>query len=172
MIARPMTTEAPQAAPPRSALHLVARKNVLAGLMFMGIGALGLWLSRNYAIGTALRMSTGYVPRLLCWMLIGLGAVVLIQGVREKETPRTPQPPVLAQLWPVLAVTVSLVIFALAIEQLGLVLSILLLVAIGSLAARGIKPWEALAAAVGLIVLSWAIFIFGLGLTIPVWPDF
>ena len=166
-----MTTEAPQAGAPRSARYLVARKNVLAGLMFMGIGALGLWLSRNYAIGTALRMSTGYVPRLLCWILIGLGAVVLIQGVRE-ETPRTPQPPALAQLWPVLVVTASLVIFALAIEQLGLVLSILLLVAIGSLAARGIKPWEALAAAVGLIVLSWAIFIFGLGLTISVWPDF
>jgi putative tricarboxylic transport membrane protein len=167
-----MTIEAPQAGPQRSPLHVLARKNVLAGLMFMGIGALGLWLSRNYPIGTALRMGTGYVPRLLCWMLLGLGAVVLIQGVREKETLRTPQPPALAQLWPVLVMTASLVIFALSIEQLGLVLSILLLVAIGSLAARGIKLWEALAAAVGLIVLSWAIFIFGLGLTIPVWPDF
>jgi ATP/ADP translocase len=28
------------------------------------------------------------------------------------------------------------------------------------------------AAALGLIVLSWTIFIQGLGLTIPVWPDF
>jgi hypothetical protein len=27
------------------------------------------------------------------------------------------------------------------------------------------------AAALGLIVLSWAIFILGLGLPIPVWPD-
>jgi hypothetical protein len=72
----------------------------------------------------------------------------------------------------VIVVTTALVAFAFSIEQLGLVLSILLLVGIGSLAARGIKPWEALAAAVGLIVLSWAIFILGLGLTIPVWPDF
>ena len=85
---------------------------------------------------------------------------------------RVPQPAALVRLWPVLVVTTSLVVFALSIEQLGLVLSILLLVGIGSLAARGIKPWEALAAAVGLIVLSWAIFILGLGLTIPVWPDF
>ncbi len=51
--------------------------------------------------------------------------------------------------------------FALSIEQLGLVLSILLLIGIGSLAARGIKPWEVLVAAAGLIVLSWAIFIVG-----------
>jgi hypothetical protein len=167
-----MTTEAPHTAPPAATLRVLTRKNVLAGLMFIGIGALGLWLSRHYPIGTALRMSTGYVPRLLCWILMALGAVVLVQGLREKDAPRVPQPGALARLWPVVVVTASLVIFALSIEQLGLVLSILLLVGIGSLAARGIKPWEALAAAVGLIVLSWAIFILGLGLTIPVWPDF
>jgi hypothetical protein len=74
-------------------------------------------------------------------------------------------------LLPVVVVTVSLVAFALTVERLGLVLSILLLVGIGALAARGIKLWETLAAALGLIVLSWAIFIVGLGLTIPVWPD-
>ena len=167
-----MTTEAPQIAPQHPALHLLTRKNALAGLMFIAIGTLGLWLSRHYPIGTALRMSTGYVPRLLCWILIGLGGVVLVQGLREKEAPSAPQPAALVRLWPVIVVTAALVAFAFSIEQLGLVLSILLLVGIGSLAARGIKPWEALAAAVGLIVLSWAIFILGLGLTIPVWPDF
>jgi hypothetical protein len=52
------------------------------------------------------------------------------------------------------------------------VLSILLLIGIGSLAARGLKAWEALAAALGLIVIAWVVFILGLGLTIPVWPDF
>jgi hypothetical protein len=36
--------------------------------------------------------------------------------------------------------------------------------------APGIKVWEAVVAAVGLIILSWLIFILGLGLTIPVWP--
>jgi len=47
------------------ALRVLARKNVLAGLMFIGVAALALWLSRNYPIGTALRMGTGCVPRLL-----------------------------------------------------------------------------------------------------------
>ena len=53
---------------------LLARKDVLAGLLFMGVAAFGLWISRDYPIGTALRMGTGYVPRLLCWILLGLGA--------------------------------------------------------------------------------------------------
>ena len=52
-------------AAPRPLLRILTRKNVLAGLMFIVIAAFGLWVSRNYPVGTALRMSTGYVPRLL-----------------------------------------------------------------------------------------------------------
>jgi hypothetical protein len=65
----------------------------------------------------------------------------------------------------------SLVIFGLTIERLGLVLSIFLLIAVGAVAARDLRVLETLAAAAVLIVLSWAIFILGLGLTIPVWPE-
>ena len=154
------------------ALRVFGRKNVLAGLMFIGVGALGLWLSRNYPVGTALRMGTGYVPRLLCWILVGLGAVVLVQGLRQTDSARPSDGGALARLWPIAVVTTSLVVFGLSLERLGLVVAILLLIGIGSFAARGIKPWEVLAAALGLIVLSWTIFIQGLGLTISVWPDF
>jgi putative tricarboxylic transport membrane protein len=164
-----MTIDTPKSAPPQHrALHILARKNVLAGLMFVAIAALGLWVSRDYPIGTALRMGTGYVPRLLCWILMGLGAAILVQGVREKDAP--PERTSWRQLMPIVVVTTSLVAFAFAIEQLGLVLSIVLLVGIGAIAARDIKIWELLLAALVLIALSWAIFIFGLGLTIPVWP--
>jgi len=62
---------------------LLTRKDVLAGLMFIGIAALGFWLSRNYPIGTALRMGTGYVPRLLCWVLLGLGVCILVSGLLQ-----------------------------------------------------------------------------------------
>jgi hypothetical protein len=186
-----MTTEAPQPARPESAappspLRILARKNVLAGLMFIAIAAFGLFVSRHYPIGTALRMNTGYVPRLLLWMLLGLGVAILAPGLREKdaaalrgrhdedETPAA-RPArwrsACMQIIPVVVVTGSLVAFALSVERLGLVLSILLLVGIGALAARDITAWEALAAAAVLIVLSWVIFIVGLGLTIPVWPD-
>jgi putative tricarboxylic transport membrane protein len=166
-----MTTDTPQTTPVQPqdhALHHLARKNVLAGLMFIAIAALGLWVSRDYPIGTALRMGTGYVPRFLCWILLGLGAAIVVQGLREKGVP--PERTSWRQLMPIMVVTTSLVAFALALEQLGLVLSILLLIGIGAIAARDIKIWETLIAAVVLIALSWAIFILGLGLTIPVWP--
>src|SRR3977135_2431089 len=158
-----MTAESSSTPPPaRLALHLLARKNVLAGLMFIAIAALGLWVSRDYPIGTALRMGTGYVPRLLCWILMGLGAAVLVQGLREKDAP--PQRTSCRPRMPIVVVTTSLVAFAFAIEQLGLVLSILLLVGIGAIAARDIRIWETLLAALVLVGLAWAIFILGLGL--------
>jgi hypothetical protein len=165
-----MTTDSPQPATPSAFLRILARKNVLAGLMFIAIAALGLWISRNYPVGTALRMSTGYVPRLLCWMLIGLGAIVLIQGVRETDADRNTEGALFA-FKPILIVSASLVAFGLTLERLGLVFAIVIMVAIASPAARDLKVWESAAAALGLIVLSWTIFIFGLGLTIPVWPD-
>src|SRR5436305_8971362 len=111
-----MTAESSSTPPPaRFSLHIIASKNVLAGLMFIAIAALGLWVSRDYPVGTALRMGTGYVPRLLCWILMGLGTAVLIQGLREKHAP--PERVTLGQLLPVGIVTASLIAFALAIEQ-------------------------------------------------------
>jgi hypothetical protein len=188
-------------------LQIFARRDVLAGLMFIGVALFGLWLSRDYPIGTALRMGTGYVPRLLCWILLGLGTVVLVQGLRaalaseasgqrghsivrahsasedarERSDDTRPARDVQGtrlvssgQAWgwrPVVFVTASLVIFGLSIERLGLVLSILLLVGVGAVAARGLRLLETVAAALVLIALSWGIFILGLGLTIPVWPE-
>ena len=125
-----MSLEQEQTNSPDRFWRMLARKDVLAGLLFIGVAVFGLWLSRDYPIGTALRMGTGYVPRLLCWLLFGL-----------------------------------------SIERLGLVISILLLIGVGAVAARGLRPLETLVAALVLILLSWGIFILGLGLTIPVWPE-
>jgi putative tricarboxylic transport membrane protein len=164
-----MTTERQPV--PVSPWQPLLRKDVLSGLLFVIIALLGLWLSRDYPIGTALRMGTGYVPRLLCWILLGLGVVVLVQGLREAQTTRALSLGDASGWRPVVFVTASLVIFGLSLERLGLVVSIVLLIAVGSVAARSLRPLETLAAALVLIVLSWAIFIVGLGLTIPVWPE-
>ena len=156
---------------PSPGRRILTHKNVLAGLMFMGVAILGLVISRDYPIGTTLRMGTGYVPRLLCWLLLALGALVLIQGLRAA---RLEQRAVEDAAWgwrPLLFVTLSLVVFGLAIEPLGLVIAILLLCAIGAFGSRDLRPVETLIAALVLIALSWGIFIAGLGLTIPVWPE-
>jgi len=150
--------------------QIISRKDVLAGLLFCTIAIIGLYASRDYPVGTALRMGTGYVPRLLCWTLLGLGTLVLVQGLRAAETQRVLFAGISA--WrPAIFVTASLVLFGLTIERLGLVLAILLLIGVGTVAARGLRPAETMAAALVLVVLSWGIFIVGLGMAIPVWPE-
>jgi putative tricarboxylic transport membrane protein len=151
--------------------QVLTHKHVLSGLMFCAIAIFGLWVSRDYPIGTALRMGTGYVPRLLCWILLGLGVLVLVQGLRDARVVREYESQVSWSWRAPIFVTASLVVFGLALERLGLVISILLLIAVGAVAAPSLRPLETFIAALVLIVLSWAIFIVGLGLTIPVWPE-
>jgi predicted MFS family arabinose efflux permease len=160
----------PQTLPPPGR-RMLTHKNVLAGLMFMGVAILGLLISRDYPIGTTLRMGTGYVPRLLCWILLALGALVLFQGLRDSRLAQRPHEDAAWGWRPLLCVTLSLVVFGLAIEPLGLVIAILLLCAIGAFGSRDLRPVETLIAALVLIALSWGIFIAGLGLTIRVWPE-
>ena len=99
--------------------QIIARKDVLAGLLFSVIALIGLYVSRDYPIGTALRMGTGYVPRLLCWLLLGLGMLVAAQGLRSVEAQRVPFGG--GSAWrPVIFVTVSLVLFGLTSSGWGL----------------------------------------------------
>jgi putative tricarboxylic transport membrane protein len=147
------------------------RRDGLAGLMFMGLAILGLWLSRDYPVGTTLRMGTGYVPRLLCWLLLGLGALVLARGLRDTYARPVDLAAARVALRPVVVIPVALIAFALALERFGLAVSIWLLVGLAGLARPGPQWWQVAVAAAVLIVLCWAIFIYGLGLTIPLWPE-
>ena len=148
--------------------HLFRRKDVLAGLMFVGFAVIGLWASRNYPIGTSTRMGTGYVPRLLCWILLGLGALVIVQGLRAAVAELEPG----RSLWrPIVLVPASLLAFALTIGSGGVVAATVALVAIGGLAGRDSRPLEVAAAAIMLVLLTLAIFVWGVGLPLQVWPE-
>jgi putative tricarboxylic transport membrane protein len=149
-------------------LQALARQDVLAGLMFIGFAVLGLWLSRNYPMGTAVRMGTGYVPRLLCWILLLLGVVVMVIGLRAADA-EGEQPHL---RWrPIVLIPAALVVFALTIERLGIVIAGLMLIGIGALGGREVRILEVIVAAVALVFFTWAIFIWALGLPIPVWPE-
>ena len=151
-----------------SRFHFLLRIDVLAGLLFIAFALIGLWASRNYPIGTTTRMGTGYVPRLLCWILLCLGALIVAQGLRgvggliELGRP----------IWrAVVFVPLSLLAFALLISQFGVIVATVALVAVGAVAGRESRPLEVAAAAVLLVILTLAIFVWGVGLPIPVWPE-
>jgi hypothetical protein len=157
-----------QATPRRDWLGTLQRKNVLAGLMFMSVALLGLFLSRNYPLGTILRMGTGYVPRLLCWVLLALGAAVTLVGALGADDRFSED----GSPWrSLLFVPLSLIVFALTAESLGLVIASAALVIVGALAGRHMRIVEVAVTAVVLSAVCVAIFIWGLALPIAIWPE-
>jgi putative tricarboxylic transport membrane protein len=149
--------------------RLLTRRDVLAGLLFMTVALVGLWVSRDYPIGTALRMSTGYVPRLLLWALLLLGGAILVSGIRVADAGSDLEP---GRAWrPIILVPAALVAFALGLDGFGLVVACALLVGIGSLANRDLRLVDVIGAGLLLTFMTWAIFVWALGLTIRVWPE-
>ena len=154
-----------------AAIH--RRPDVYVGLMFMAIAGLGLYLAKDYSMGTAVRMGTGYVPTLLCWTLMTLGAVILGMGLfgrNSSEGALTGKD--LAVLKPLFFVTLAVIVFAYSIETLGLIIALLATMTIGSFATSSLRWIEAIVAMVALTIVCWAVFSIGLALPFPVWPRF
>jgi uncharacterized membrane protein YedE/YeeE len=147
------------------------RPDVYAGLIFVGAATLGLVIAKDYPMGTAVRMGTGYVPMLLCWTLLALGAVILLTAlVSARGEAALLGRGDLTALRPLLFVTAAVVIFALTIERLGLIIALCLTIATGSLANREVRVVETLVAMVALTLVCWAVFGYALALPFPIWP--
>ena len=137
----------------------------LAGLMFAAFGVLGLWLGRNYGMGTSARMGPGYLPTILCVGMILLGAVIAFRGVSIGAGPVAA-----LRLRPIVAVLLGLVAFLLLLQRMGLPAAVFVSVAIGSFGSDKVRPVETLLLATFLAVTVSAIFILGLGLPLKFWP--
>ena len=141
-------------------------KNLLTGLMFVLIGLGALWLSQGYSMGTARRMGPAYFPSIVGGALAFLGIVVTIRSFRSPAGPvRIPT------LRPMITITCAVVLFALLVRSLGLVLSLLLLVVISCLAGPRYRVPEVAFLYLFLAVVSTALFVYGLGLQFPLWPN-
>ncbi|HYZ61382.1 MAG TPA: hypothetical protein VE650_02930 [Acetobacteraceae bacterium] len=59
----------------------IGAKNIASGVFFILVALAGLYLNQDHALGTARRMGPGYMPMLVFWIQIGLGALVLANGL-------------------------------------------------------------------------------------------
>lgn len=142
-------------------------RDFLAGLLFMGFGAAALVMAQSYAMGTAARMGPGYFPRGLGILLIVLGAVLALRGLRATDEP---QP---AWHWrPLAIVLLGVAVFVLAAQWLGLVVASLALVLVSSAASPEFRWKEALLSGVIQGAAAVTVFVWGLRIPLPVWPTF
>ena len=142
-------------------------KDFWAGVLFVSLGIAAIVISDNYKLGTAARMGPGYFPLILGILLIVLGAIIALRGVRINGEA------IPAWKWrPLLVVLGSVVMFGMIVPTLGVLISTVLLIVAASAASHEFRPKEALIIGVGLAVLSVGVFIIGLKLILPIWPTF
>ena len=142
-------------------------KDFWAGALYVAFGVATILITLNYPMGTAGRMGPGFFPRGLGLLMILLGVVLGIRGVRLGG-PRM----WLGSSKPLLVVLGSVVVFGLMIPYTGLALSTVVLVILSSMASTEFRWKESLVASFVLAVFAVGAFAYGLGVQMPIWPPF
>lgn len=142
-------------------------KDFWAGLMFIGFGVFfAAWAVANYQMGTAVRMGPAYFPAVLGGLLAVLGVAVLLGSLVIKG------PPVPAMnLRPLILISIACVVYGYAMKPLGLVIATAALVFISAYGGHEFKWKEVLILYVALIIFSVLVFVKGLTLPFPLWPE-
>lgn len=141
----------------------VQSKDFWSGVIFAVAGVSAVGFGRNHPMGTAMRMGPAYFPTVLGGLLaliglIAIGRALLVPGL-----------PVTRLAYGKLAlVTAANVLFALLLRPLGLVGALVLLVIVSAYASARFRWPVALALAAGLAAGSSIIFVWLLGLPIPI----
>jgi hypothetical protein len=141
----------------------VQSKDFWSGVIFVAVGLAAVGFGRNHPMGTVMRMGPAYFPTVLGGLLtliglIAIGRALLVRGL-----------PVGRLAYGKLAlVTAANVLFALLLRPLGLVGALVILVVVSAYASARFRWPVALALAVGLAVGSSIIFVWLLGLPIPI----
>jgi hypothetical protein len=118
-------------------LKIKSQEDFWAGLMFVAFGLLAIIVSRNYSMGSALRMGPGYFPTYLGAIMIVIGAIMTGRAYRIDAEG--------VGRWgwrPVLWLSAAFAGFGLLIESAGFVLALLALIIASSLAGRDTRPLE------------------------------
>ena len=97
-------------------------KDLLAGIMFMVIGVVFAVGAYNYQMGTAARMGPGFFPRILGFIMAGLG--VIIAGIGLKNQTQFAATEGIGWTWkPVIILTVAVVLFGFTLPTLGMIIA-------------------------------------------------
>lgn len=150
-------------------MRIKSEKEFWSGVMFIAFGLFFAGFAQSYDMGTAQRMGPAFFPTVLGGLLVVLGAVVAFQGLAAETVDGKIEK---FHLGPIAWVLGAVIAFALLLRPAGLVVALIVLIGISSLGSHEFKARDTVLLAVGLCALVLAVFIYGLGLTIPVWPAF
>ena len=145
-------------------------KDFWAGVMFLGLGLLAVYIARDYPMGRTMRMGPGYFPTYLGYGLALIGAFVNIRSFFSE--PSEEERVTRWALVPLALMPLSVVMFAIVVDNFGLVLAVALLIGFASASVRNFKPIELLLMYIVLLAIAYFVFLRALGVPFhPFWDD-
>jgi hypothetical protein len=141
-------------------------KDFWSGVMFLCFAAVGLYASRNYAMGSSGEMGPRYFPLMLGIVLGAIGLVLIVRTLIQGDEPIEG-----LGLRALVFVVIGVVLFGICIQPLGLVISVGVTAVVVAFAGRDLKPIEGALLTATLIILSVGIFHFALQLPLSLWPS-
>ena len=149
----------------RGKIGLRNLQDLLCGVFFIAIGLFGMWIGRNYPMGSPVRLGTGVFPYILCWGMVGSGVIIFFKGLftQGQKMGRI--------AWrPVILVSAAATAFALLIDPAGLVVAMLAMIVLSGFAGHEFYPKEFIIFSAILVLMGVAMFIWGLGMPIKTFP--
>jgi len=133
-----------------------------AGVFFILVGAGAMIISRDYPMGSALRMGPGYFPTVLGGIVVVFGIYVLIKGIINNEK--------VVGNWSLRALIILPIatwIFGIMMETVGFIAALAVLMYTSAIASKEFKFLEVTIMAVVMVIVCTGVFIYGLGLPYP-----
>jgi len=146
-------------------LNPIARnaKDFWTGLIYLFVGSGALIISRDYDMGTAVKMGPAYFPTVLSVMLMVIGIISVLRSFFKSGSP------IGVVAWKGLVLIVaSTLLFGMIVRGAGLLLALPLLVIVSASASARFNWKTSLAEAVGITVFCIVIFLKGLGVPLPI----
>jgi hypothetical protein len=150
-------------------LKIKNEKDFWSGVMFVAFGLFFALFAQNYAFGTAQRMGPAYFPTVLGALLAILGVIITLTGLaREDKDGKIDKFNFREIGW----VMGSVVLFGVLLIPAGAMVAILVLVFVSMMGSHEFHWKEALILGIAMAIMVYVVFIWGLGVTIPIWPAF
>lgn len=139
------------------------RKDLVAGLIFIGFGGLFALGATAFDFGDPVRPGPGFYPLVVGVLLAVLGVAIIVRSAVEDD-----DGPVTMPSWRAVTLVIGgLVVFALTVRGAGLLPATFLAAMLASLASRRTSPLAAVVMATGLTALSVLIFVVALSVRLP-----
>lgn len=145
------------------------QQDFAAGVMYV-VGGAGFALGAlEYKLGEAARMGPGWFPFAVGLLLALVGIITALNAVRGGATELKVKRPEFSSLGWILG---GVILFGLLLPHLGLVISMFVLVMVSSRASHEFKWLSAILNSIFLVAFCIGVFIYGIHLQMPLWPDF